>query len=338
MKKTTFTILLSLLLIGCKQEKTENPLAPRVKVATIQQIESNRVLHYSGTVEAYQTIPLSFQIPGIVQQVCVHTGDPVQKGQLLATLENTDAKNMLEIAQAKYLQAKDAYRRLKEVYDKGSLPEIKWVEMETNLQQAESSVDLAKNNLRKCTLFAPESGFVGKRNIEPGMSCLSSLVGPIELVKIETVYVKISVPENEISKLKKGLQASIEVSALDDRMFTGCVSNIGVVADPLSRTYEVKIKIPNPNFALKPGMVCDVNLTLNRNQKGITVPFQAIDRDNNNQTYVYVVDTTQTAHKRRIQVGNYQNNHIEVLSGIQSGERVVIEGIQNLSDNCKIAL
>jgi len=338
MKRTILLTLTVLSLVGCNHKTNiESPTdQPHVVLAEVIKIKNSTDLHYSGSVEASQTIPLSFSTSGTVLKVLVSAGDVVRKGQLLATVDKTDAQNMYEMTNSKYMQAKDAYNRLKEVHDNGSLPEIKWVEMESNLQQAQSSVAIAKNNLSKCALYAPDNGIIGKRNIEPGMSSIGANA-PLELVKIENVYVKISVAENEISKIKKGQKANFEVSALDDKVFNGMVTNIGVVADQISRTYEVKILVKNPGLLLKPGMVCNVNLGIGANKEVLTVPFQAVDKDRDNNSFVFVVDTIQKVAKKRIvHTGNYVNDNIEILDGLSLGEKVVREGKQKLSENSKV--
>jgi RND family efflux transporter MFP subunit len=337
MKKTILVTLTVLSFVGCNHKKNvESPTDPQVVLAEVNNVKNSTDLHYSGSIEASQTIPLTFQTSGTVLKVLVSAGDAVHKGQLLGTVDKADAQNMYEVTNSKYLQAKDAYNRLKEVHDNGSLPEIKWVEMESNLQQAQSSVAIAKNNLSKCNLYAPDNGVIGKRNVEPGMSSIS-VTAPLELVKIETVYVKIAVAENEISKIKKGQKARFKVSALDDKIFDGVVTNVGVVADQISRTYEVKITVKNSGLLLKPGMVCDVNLGITATKDILTVASQAVDKDRDNNTFVFVVDTEQKiAKKRIIHIGNYVNDNIEILDGLSVGEKVVCEGKQKLSDNCKV--
>jgi len=213
------------------------------------------------------------------------------------------------------------------------------VEMESNLQQAQSSLSLAKNNLNKCNLYAPESGVIGKRNIEPGMNSLGNVNAPIELVKINTVYVKVAVPENEINLIKKGQKATFKVSALNDEQFEGIVTNVGVVADAVSRTYEVKITVANTKMELKPGMVCDVKLGVHEKRSVVGVPFQSVDKDDTNNNYVYVVnEATKTVSKRIVKVGNYQGDYVEILSGVTVGEKVVSSGIHKLSEGCKVTL
>jgi RND family efflux transporter MFP subunit len=199
MKNFMTVAILAALLAGCSQPaKMENQAKGDIKVKTtrVHAAVAENKLGYSGTIEAAQVIPLSFRTVGTVEKIFVDVGDAVHKGQVLATLDNTELRNIYDATQASYRQAEDAYNRLKQVYDQGSLPEIKWVEMQTNLEQARSSFELAKNNLEKCNLVAPVSGTVGRRNIEPGMSSVSLTAAPIELVRMETVLVRISVPEN----------------------------------------------------------------------------------------------------------------------------------------------
>ena len=191
MKKVVSLAVVMTIIAGCspKQNQEKNVAEKSIKISTTEVI-SEKIevdLRYSGTIEPSQTIPLSFQTIGTVEKVMVDAGDAVKKGQLLATIDKGSMLNMYDIAQAKYQQAKDAYDRLKTVHEQGSLPEIKWVEMETNLEQAKSSLDLSRNNLDKCYMRAPEDGIIGRRNIEPGMSSISLTASPLELVKINLV-------------------------------------------------------------------------------------------------------------------------------------------------------
>ena len=328
------------LLAGCanKNEKAAESAPVKVTTATVVNQSTVQRLNFSGTVEAGQTIPLTFEMTGTVQKVLVESGDAVSAGQLLATIDKTDARNMYEMTLAKQKQAQDAYDRLKTVYEKGSLPEVKWIEMQTNLEQANSSLKIAENNLKKCELKSPVSGIVGRRNVEPGMSALSITGAPIEIVDLKTVNIKISIPEKEIGKLKKGAEATFTVGALGGKEFNGEVTNISPVADRLSRTYEAKIQVNNRGGELKPGMVCDVRIDIADNQKRLLVPYLCVTRDNENQQYVYLIDKkANTAQKRIVTTGNYYDKFLEITSGLNEGDLVVKNGKDKLTNNCLIS-
>jgi RND family efflux transporter MFP subunit len=342
MKKVIYPAIIIALMAGCGKAKTTQSIQEKtVKVITVKvsQSQSSYTLRYSGTIEASQTIPLSFQTTGTVEKIYVEVGDMVKKGQLLATVDNSDMLNIYNVTLAKYQQAKDAYDRLKSVHDQGSLTEIKWVEMEANMEQAKSSLELSKSNLDKCNMRAPAGGIVGRRNIEPGQSAIGSSLSPIELVQIETVFVKVSVPENEISRITKGLKAAFNVSALEGKQFEGVVTNVSPVADVISRTYTVKISVKNLNYALKPGMVCDVTLNLNRETVSLIVPYKAVSKDSDGKSFVFVVSPGGSrVTKKVIIVGNYRDSGIEVLSGLTIGDVVVMEGCEKLTDDSLISL
>jgi RND family efflux transporter MFP subunit len=343
MKMKIQLVVLATLMVACGHKQKENAAgdnsqAIRVKTETVQTMKGSSELKYSGTIEPSQSIPLTFQSSGIVSAVLVQEGDMVRKGQLLATVDKSDNENMYTASMAKYNQAKDAYDRLKTVHDNGSLTEIKWVEMETNLAQAKSQMEITKSNLEKCNMRAPDNGMIGARNVEPGQSALTSTT-PLELVKIDNVYVKISVPENEISRIRKGMKASFVVSALGGKSFDGEVSNVGVVADRIARTYEVKILVKNTNLDIKPGMVCDVTLNIGSPNDVMVISYSSVSRDNDGKPFVFVVSTDgKSVKKQNITVGNFQQTGVEVLSGLIPGQTIVSEGKEKLSDNSLISL
>ncbi len=337
-----FFFLMASLLAGCAQpEQPGKGVARKIKVDTARVVltTGGQELSYSGTVEASQTIPLNFRTSGTVEQVLVESGDMVRKGQVLATLDDSDLKNLHVTALAGFSQATDAYDRLKSVYEQGSLPEIKWVEMKTNLEKARATLGLATENLEKTKLVAPIDAMVGRRNIEPGQSSISLVQPPIELVRLEKVLVKIAVPENEINRISKGGKATVAVLALDGMVYSGAISNISPVAEMMSRTYTVKITIDNPRFEIKPGMVCDVTVATAKKQPALVVPYQAVMQDNDGRHYVFVVNPDNASvKKQQVSIRKYLGNGIVVTDGLSEGQTVVTGGNNQLSDNSLIEM
>lgn len=329
------------LFTGCKQEEKETssqaPKAPvKVQVAKVEVSQQQRILKYSGTIEASQTIALTFQTVGIVEEVYVEEGDFVTEGQLLADVEKGSLVSTYQGALAKYEQAIDAQTRLKKVYDNGSLPEVKWIEINTQVMQAKSMLEVSERNLENCKLHAPCNGIVGDRNIEPGMSALQ-INAPFKLVKIEKVLAKISVPENEISLMEKGFEAQLCVAALDRKIYTGEISRIGVVANQLSKTYEVKIMVGNKDMKLKPGMVCEVEVSLPSTESALTVPLAAVNRNANQEAYVYVVNpTTKLTHKKQIRLNGILDDQLVISSGLKAGDLVIVGGNQKITNQTKV--
>jgi len=338
MNKFKLLTLLSLVtLTSCqKQDKKHNDSSIRTTKVEIEVVKpSNKytILKYSGSIEAEKTIPLTFQTTGTVDDIYVNVGDFVKKGDLLAVADKQNMQNAYDVAVAQYEQAVDARNRLKTVYDSNGLPEIKWVEIESKVKQAKAAMNISKKNLENCRLTAPTEGFIGRRELEVGMSVMQ-IQAPFELVKIGKVYAVISVPEDEINLFRKEQKASITVGALNNAVFIGKVENIGVLANGISRTYTVRIIIENMDNLIKPGMVCEVDITNIQNKQQILIPISSIKKTSSKDAFVFVIDTnTKRALKRYIEIGGIVNNRLTVLSGLYSGDMIITTGIHKISDN-----
>ncbi len=340
MKKYIAIMSFALILSACEKKEILNTSesidgAEKVKVGSVELTKDVSEFNYTGTIEAFKVTPVSFSSVGIVEDVYSEEGDYISKGKVMARLEKITAQNAYNASKAKLKQAQDAYDRLKKVYDAGSLPEIKWVEMESTLEQAKSMEAISANNLSKTELKAPVSGYIGARRIEPGMNSIG-LGAAFEIMDISKVYITIGCPENEISKIKKGQKAAVSVSALHNAKYEGIVDNIGISASPMSRTYKVKILVHNKGNDLKPGMVCDVDLFTDEGEQQLTIPVASVMVDKDDTKYVYVANG-ETAKKQVIEVGNYVNERIVVKSGLKEGMKVITDGKNSVKDNEKIA-
>ena len=334
---TTLTLVFSCQ-TKIKEQKLEDKTISTVKVAVekVTTSKSSSQLNYSGNVIPKITTPLSFLLPGTVITVKVDEGDWVTKGQVLAQLNTTSYKSAYRGTLATLKQAQDAYNRLKAVRDKGSLPEIRWQDVTAKLAQAKSANQIALQNLENSILKAPSNGYIGMRNVEIGETSVPG-VPVFNLINIHEVYVKVAVPENEINKIKKEQTASVSIPALGSQIFTGKIEKIGVVANSISKTYDVKINLQNQQKIIKPGMACDIVIHTNTTHNITAIPHQSVSKDNNGQYYVYIVNPkSKIAFKKQVKLGAFTNNKIEILSGINVGDIVVTEGMQKLSNNTKV--
>ena len=322
--------------LGCSGKAAETSLPIRVRVERAQVFNGDRAFAYSGTIEAAESTPLSFGVTGTVSRVLVAEGDFVRRGQLLAELNDATLRNAFEISRAALERADDVYKRLRPMYDNGNLPEIKFVEVQTGLQQAKAAVAIAQKNLDDCKLLAPVEGFVGARSIEPGMNVLPGLTA-VSILKIDKVLARVSVSEKEIAQIRKGQPAWITVSALGGDTLIGTVDEIGVVADPIAHTYKVKIGLLNNDNAIKPGMICEVRIAVANDGNGVVVPNEAVRVDETGKTFVFGVDETAgNATRKYVETGRLLDDGIEIRQGLSAGEPVVVAGQQKLVDKAAV--
>lgn len=288
--------------------------------------------HFSGTVEEEGGTALSFSVMGTVKTTHITLGRHVTKGDLIATLDPVSMQSSYNAAKASLGQAEDACRRMKELHDKGSLPEIQWVEVQSKLQQARSLEEIAGKNLKDCKLYAPFSGVIAEKSVEIGQNVTPNI--PItKLVTADLLKVKIAVPETEIAGISLAQKAEIVVPALGNRHFSGTVTEKGIVANPLSRSYEVMMRVENAGAGLMPGMVTEVILEKNdtSSSKQYIIPACIVQLDENNRSFVWI-EKEGKASKCVIGCGDFTPNGVTVVSGLKNGDQVVVEGQQKICE------
>lgn len=347
MKNTLRVIFLLLgsltLLISCNNHEEPNQQArktkpiTKVRTETINRSQFSESLKFSGNITPYKSIPLSFKSIGTIEKILVDEGDHVNQGDLLAVLDNTNMQNAYDASLATKKQAQDAYDRLKKVFEKGSLPEIQWEEVKAGLAQAQAAERISFENLKNASLKSPTNGVIGRRSIEIGQNVAPGIT-VLELLKIEDIFVRISVPENEINRIKKNQEATITIPALSSEEHIAIVETVGVSASLISKTYEVKLRMKNPDFIIRPGMVCDITLNTSAQNSAVIIPFNAVIQKDN-QKIVFVYDKkTKTAQQRIIGTGGFRNDEIEVLEGLKTGDELIVYGQHKLTHNQSVAV
>jgi RND family efflux transporter MFP subunit len=321
----------------CRRDRAERVIPVKVtEVAVMERVDRRS---YVGTVEESAAVALSFLVSGTVEEVLVSEGQHVRRGQLLAVLDAATAELSYQGALAKLRQAQDAYDRLAKVHGNGSLPDVKFVEVETGLQQAKSMAEVLRKNLEDCRLFAPRDGVVASRQIEPGVNVMPG-VQVLELVSVDRVFVKFPVPENEIGFVVCGQEALVTVAALDYAVFRGRVEVKGVSANAITHTYEAKIGVDNPLYRLRPGMICRVTAFSGAEGKAaeVVVPNRCVQIAADGRRFVWLADGGAVARRRFVETGDLVDEGIVVVEGLSVGERLITEGFRNVSEGMRVVV
>lgn len=296
----------------------------------------NQTQTYVGIVEEREATAVSFTSMGIVRRVLVSEGQAVARGQLIAEMDDTQARNLLDGAEAQMAHANDALQRYQMLHESGSLPEAQWVEVQSKVAQAKSQLEVAKKNLADCQLTAPVGGIIGKKLVGAGETALPSQA-VATILDISSVKVMVSVPEAELASIHANTPTSISVEAVGEQ-FTGGHIEKGVQADALTHTYEVRIQVVNTNRQLLPGMVANVRFITEGSQaiSSRSVPVSAVQRRADGSLFLWTVEQDSTVHRATVQIGNTSGNYVYVTDGINMGQRVVTEGYQKLSEGTKV--
>jgi len=340
MKKNVWILMLVLMVISCSEKKGQQPKSPiRVATETVSASTAGMGQSYVGIVEEQEATAVSFTGMGVVKRVLVAEGQTVGKGQLLAEMDDTQARNVLEGAEAQMGQADDALKRYGMLHENGSLPEAQWVEIQSKVAQAKSQLQVARKNLADCRLVAPVSGIIGRKQIDAGETALPSQA-VVSILDISHVKVRVSIPEAEIGAISSHTPSVIYVEAIQSS-FNGGVVEKGVQADALTHTYDVRIKVPNAGRKLLPGMVARVSLNTAAASKDeashITVPVTAVQKKADGTLFVWMIDKDNCARRTTVVLGSTMGNRVVVTSGLQAAQRIVTEGYQKLSEGSKVA-
>ncbi|AOW19759.1 efflux RND transporter periplasmic adaptor subunit [Urechidicola croceus] len=337
MKQFITLTALVLLMSSCseKKETVKKVVIPTVTVKQIKKTTENEVLNYSGTIEADNIVSLGFSIPGRVSKVYVQEGQKVKKGQLLASIDVTTYKNAFDIANAGLEQANDNFKRLNSLYQKGSLPERDFIAVKVAVAQANANKNLAAKNLSDTKLYAPFSGIITAKITEIGATAAPG-VPAFTVMKTDKVYAKASITESEISKLKIGTEAKVEIASMGET-FNGKVAIVNPSADAITRTFNVKVRLDNAESKLLPGMISTIQIETGNEVSVITIPTEAIIRDANDLIYVYIVKDSK-AIRKRVSLGNFKGNEVIVTDGLAIDDSIIIAGQRNLKDGQTVAL
>ena len=267
-------------------------------------------------------------------------------------------KQELEQARIDFERAEDEYKRMKILVERKSLPPNDFTKFEAAYNAAKERYDMAREGTRKedraaaaaqvhaadaqateegkrlsdTRLTAPISGSIAMRRVDPGQTVAAGM--PVfTIVDLNPVKVRVGVPEAEIAKVHQGASAEISAPSLGGRCFEGRVAIIGVAAEPASRTYTVKILVPNPGPVLLAGMIAEARIFGPAKVKSLTIPGEAVVPDAQGAPTVYVYSPDRKrVYARRVDVGTPVGNEVEIRSGLTGDEQVVVAGQQKVRE------
>ena len=328
---------LLLLLLGCEERKEQKQNCYSVipiEYEVVGQSSEEVYRNYVGAVSSEVEIPLAFVYGGTLVELYVHNGQAVRQGDIIAKVDDTSAKSLHETALATLRQAQDGYERLKKVYDDGGISEVRWVQMETDLEKARQSEISTRKHLEQCTLYASQDGVISmdKHLVGENVSPMQTFCRIIDLRKMN---VEFSVPEKEIQFVKKGDVAFADIPSLGLKNIELEVVDKSIVANFFGHTYDVKTRVVSDNAKeILPGMVAKIRMTATA-LSGIVIPSSCVQTVADGIA-VWVVENGK-AFRRNIVPSDFVKNGVIVKSGLNPGDTIVTAGYQKLYNGAKVS-
>jgi RND family efflux transporter MFP subunit len=332
---TLAAAILALALAGCGKgtEPSDPKAAAPVRVATVEQASAAESLRAVGVLAPADEVRLAFKAGGVIQSIAVEQGAPVRKGQVLATLAQDEVA--AAVAQARALaeqSGRDLDRGRALLADEVATREQ--VEtLETAHEVAQAQLRSALFNARHARIEAPADGIVLRKLAEPDEQVAPGQ--PVLIVGNTSAgwIVRASLADRDVVRVRTGDAAEVTLDAYPGRSFSARVVEIAAAADPQTGTYEMKVSVDPADARFVQGLVAKVTVADPEAGSVAVVPVSSLLEADGGLATVFVVAKGDVARKVSVRTGRLLGEHIEVVAGLDLGERVVTEGAAWLDDN-----
>lgn len=335
MYRPLFALLALVALVACA-EPVDEPADERavpVTTATIRLGEVEVIERTVGRIEAATTPTVAAEVAGRVVAVEVDAGDRVGTGDLLARIDDTNYRNAVQRLVALYEQQERTVDRLRRLRAENSVAQSQLDEAESQLTALEAQLGDARTALRRTQVVSPVNGRVQQRFVSIGD--FRGMGDPVFRVSTDDrLRIVLPFPERLAAQLAVGLEVRIE-SPLDGTDVVAAVTELRPMVGATSRALEAIVELDNPGGWRPGGSVSAAVVVAVRNERAIA-PAQAVVQRPSGQV-VYVVDGDR-ARERRVTLGIRLNGDIEVASGLQAGDRVVVDGAGFLTDGALVTV
>ena len=341
----------ALALSACTEEKAETrPVIRAVKVVEIAKAINVRQLEYSGSVKSRTEMNLGFRVAGKITERLVDIGDRVKPGDVLSRIDPTDYKLAVASADASLAVAEKSVetadlvnKRAHILYQKNAVPKAQVEQAQLAYDQAvstrvaaSSSLDQARNQMSYAELKSDRDGIVTAVSADSGQ-VVAAGTPVLTVVADDQKEVQIAVPENDIAEFKVGKAVKARFWSDDKLVMDGKVREVSGSADPESRTFSVRVTLPNDARVLI-GMTATIEADVSNTAESVTVPLSAL-AEKDGSKIVWTVDrSAETVHSRAIKVADFTGDGIGVAEGLKPGDIVVSAGTQFMTENLKVKL
>lgn len=298
-----------------------------VSVLEMQPQDFNAFIEVQATVNGEQNIMASPQAPGTVQRVLVRVGQHVSKGQTLAILDAAAVEQQIKAMEPQVTLQKSLYERQQKLWAQNIGTEVQLMSAKAQYEATTKQKAALEAQRGMYTIKSPISGTVDAVNIKEGDIANPGMTG-IRVVNQDDLKIQANLGENYIGKVKEGNAVTLVFSDNSDSMKTK-LTYVAKAVDPVSRSFQVEVRLGS-NSKLHPNMSCKMKIANYNNSKAILVPVSVIQQTADGEM-LYIADGNK-AKSVKIKSGRNSNGMVEVLDGLNAGDRVITEGYEELED------
>ena len=328
-------------LIDLKLDELENN--SKYPIVSTTKIIEQKFKHYvelQGDVKSDKVISIYPEFSGMINEIFIKSGENVDEGQILATIDDGGLKQQLSQLQITYNLAKTTYERQERLWNQKIGSEIQYLESKSMFEAQSKAIEQLNKQLSKTIIRAPFSGTVDNVIVKKGEVVYPGRSNLMLLVNMQEMYVESKVPENYINSITKGKDVIIEAPVLN-MILKSKISLVANYINPLNRTYRIEAEIPDNNYKIKPNLNVKIRVNDYTNENAILILLNHINIDSNNEEYVYKIikkDGKNYASKTIIETGRNNGDFIEVLKGVNISDEIVSEGARKITNNSEVKI
>lgn len=301
-----------------------------VETDTVIQGRIARAITIPGTVEAIRTIGVNAQVSGALLQLNVEEGDRVERGEVLARLDDRELRAQMRAAEASLEVAQASYARAERLLELGIITQSEFEVERTGYEAARAQFDQLETRLTYTVIRSPLGGVVTSRQVQSG-DILGNQSRLMEVAEVDTMVVRVSISELDVVEISEGDSVDVRLDALPDREINARVRRVFPAADPATRLVPVEVMLETIDAeAVRPGFLARVTFELSPRDDAVLVPAGAIVTRGGGEGVFLVADSTVVL--RSVTPGLSADGRVEVLEGLAVGDRVVVAGSNTVRD------
>ena len=321
-------------------ELNTNPQLPIVEVLAVNPEIFEHYVQVQGSVKSDELINIFPEFSGVAKAIYVKSGDVVKKGQRLIKIDDGGLKEQLSQLEIGFELTKTTFERQKRLWDQNIGSEIKFLETKSMYQAQKQGINQLKKQIKKTLIEAPFSGTIDNVVVKKGEVVYPGRSNLMMLLNLDNLYIESNVPEKHIASINSGNKAIVHFPLLDKTIST-TIRQSGSYINPINRTFKIEMDIEKNDLNIKPNLNSKVKINDYSNDSALMINQNFISIDSDNKEYVYKIynkDNKTYVSKTIISTGKNDGIKIEVLSGLNAGDKVVSEGIRKLVDNARVQI
>ena len=310
-----------------------------VSTLTTKPTEFYHYIEVQGNVETKQNIILFPEIGGTLKTLLIEEGQKVNKGQVIALIDESGLNFQLEQLVADANLAKTTFERQKRLWDQKIGSEIQFLQAKTVYEAKSKAVDNLRVQIGKTQLKAPFSGIIDDIITEEGSFVAPGQSPIVRLINLDHMTIGAEIPETFIKNVKKGKKVGLHIPVLDANAET-IITQTGNYINPNNRKFKIELDVPK-SIEAKPNMSVHLSINDYFNENAILIPQSIISENENNEEYIYTAakkGNSYTAVKTFVELGKTNKNDIEVTKGLAPNTLVIVEGARSVKEGQKITI